>query len=1126
SSHPNTSAGTPMDRGTVLGKRRAWAHNHDSCQVSHSQEGSDNGGDMEKNPPMEGTPTGMLLQRSDIMTCVSSVNRTPLGASLDEPNQGQPRGVVRNECSFDDDLSLGAEGDCSLSHCVCVVCSFGGLSKEKRTNFQQRAFSMNSTGSGRSNTTVSSVSELLELYEEDPEEILYNLGFGTEEPDIASKVPSRFFSSSSNAKGIDIKVYLDAQLKRMELENPTYALTSRFRQIKVLTTVANALGVLYSQVSGVSVQQIGSEGNNEAKEPPPPRDNVALNAAKMLKKSLTRLSLQNAAEEGSQPLPAASLATVTEEPLLVKVPVETEHRGPDVLAATHFSPLHPQNRDSFEMEEVPSTEVARSNVFRLLFCLCFLLAIPPIADLQRMASQHSDSSGFAEDPPADGLASPLKVVQESSDSCDSETTVTSTTVDTASLLPLQHTVFPGLQDEDILTAALLGQPLPLYPKGLTGNNVSWTLEQATTSNTKMIIADDASPAESEPIVEPGSTADSTHSDESGPITEFIADSHPAESVAVLSSVSLCSHPVKQGTVFKEVDIEANPAGAVGVAQLRVQRNGRVWLKPQDLLGQGWRERLPLQKSHSLPTSLLSPASVVSSVHIQLRPGSTCCCSPPSFSYRYTPEEEAETAPASEEQKREQVERMSCRSVLLISRPAAAESSLGNVAKEGWYPPKQPSTHLLHFPPDLNCSASSLLNTPVEWSQQPPGELMQDWSSLSMPTLQAHGTPCSSARNRPSSAFPQQCRLHVNPSTLPHHRRPSYSNRYVANPHDTPYSSSLYSAPYSSSYCNLQSAPYSFLCNSAQSAPFLGPPVSLPSIELQQVLSEIRGSMQHLSQVSEVVLSPILQQLGVHELQSTRRALSAFRSRMAELELDLVSQQASVFQHLTPEERQEVIQLQQLRSSVRLELQELEMQLEDHLRSFHPAGLYRHPVVSSLYWGQNTNSLSSASASNAVEPVSELLREQRSLKAELSYEGGISTEPSLGSTPSSRSTSPMRPARLLASAQGPIHQTPPPKRRCCSMQPAIYRASVCLTPALPPRPVPADTSLVPGRTECLVADLQQEAAGGATADSAPLELLIKKIKENITDQVRQEIITELLAAVSPQKSVATMGKDAS
>ncbi|NWH68831.1 TESP1 protein, partial [Geococcyx californianus] len=99
-------------------------------------------------------------------------------------------------------------------------------------------------------------SEVLEWWQADAEEILYNLGFVQSEPGAASRVPARFFSAPSHAKGIDFQVFLKAQVRRLETEDPCLMLASRFQQVQALAATADAFFCLYSYVSRTPVQRI------------------------------------------------------------------------------------------------------------------------------------------------------------------------------------------------------------------------------------------------------------------------------------------------------------------------------------------------------------------------------------------------------------------------------------------------------------------------------------------------------------------------------------------------------------------------------------------------------------------------------------------------------------------------------------------------------------------------------------------------------------------------------------------------------------------------------------------------------------------------------------------------------
>ncbi|XP_078055353.1 protein TESPA1 isoform X3 [Mustelus asterias] len=234
--------------------------------------------------------------------------------------------------SFEDDLSLGAEAILLESPTQPVSSpneeSTRPLRSLRHSNSRLSILSRSSQGTkgqqifhlGRSKAstsvsegtvgTFSSVSEILDMYKEDPEEILYNLGFGMEEPNITAKIPSRFFSYASCANGINFRVFLEAQVKRLGEENPSYTLASRFRQIEVLTTMANALTSLYSHVSKTPVQKIGPAhqfsfspdkciggASNNLQE----RKHPAGKAVLKLRKTITKLCLYGASRELESP---------------------------------------------------------------------------------------------------------------------------------------------------------------------------------------------------------------------------------------------------------------------------------------------------------------------------------------------------------------------------------------------------------------------------------------------------------------------------------------------------------------------------------------------------------------------------------------------------------------------------------------------------------------------------------------------------------------------------------------------------------------------------------------------------------------------------------------------------------
>ncbi|XP_052020746.1 protein TESPA1 isoform X2 [Apodemus sylvaticus] len=172
----------------------------------------------------------------------------------EEIGQSNYSGYSSHGASFEDDLSLGAEA--TLLSTSGNLFSRNFLQTSRLCQLLDLGSSLASSSmTGGTNKTSSTVSEILDQVQEDAEDILFSLGFGHEDHKDTSRIPARFFSNPSQAKGIDFQLFLKSQVQRMEMEDPCLMLASRFKQVQTLAVTADAFFCLYSYVSKTPVQK-------------------------------------------------------------------------------------------------------------------------------------------------------------------------------------------------------------------------------------------------------------------------------------------------------------------------------------------------------------------------------------------------------------------------------------------------------------------------------------------------------------------------------------------------------------------------------------------------------------------------------------------------------------------------------------------------------------------------------------------------------------------------------------------------------------------------------------------------------------------------------------------------------
>lgn len=164
-----------------------------------------------------------------------------------------------------------------------------------------------------------------------------------------------------------------------------------------------------------------------------------------------------------------------------------------------------------------------------------------------------------------------------------------------------------------------------------------------------------------------------------------------------------------------------------------------------------RGSIPLQRSSSLPSSFLPPSRVVSSVRIQFGRGQASCTKP-RYSLRYTQNGEAEEGEEEVKEEDEEKERQtSCLSTLIINRTSSSGSN--NQAKQPTETPVRPKP-LPRYLLQSSCSLQSS-SPPPDW---PAGGPAHAWST------HAWSVPDLSCIQQQQGPFQQNMNAHQNQQT--------------------------------------------------------------------------------------------------------------------------------------------------------------------------------------------------------------------------------------------------------------------------------------------------------------------------------------------------------------------------